>query len=44
MSEDGEHQVFQDKQFSAAGETSNEDQGEGRTDLFNRNNIWCLDS
>ena len=31
MSEDGEHQMFQDKQFSAAGETSNEDLGEGRT-------------
>ena len=31
MSEDGEHQMFPDKQFSAAGETSNEDLGEGRT-------------
>lgn len=34
MSEEGDHQMLQDKQFSTVGETSNEDQDEGRTDMF----------
>ena len=33
MSEEGEHQMLEDKRFSAVGETSNEDLiSEGKTD------------
>ena len=33
-SEEGEHQMLEDKRFSAVGETANEDQiSEGRTDV-----------
>lgn len=42
MSEEGDHQMLQDKQFSTVGETSNEDQDEGRTDMFKIEVKYCL--
>ena len=42
MSEEGEHQMLQDKQFSTVGETSNEDQDEGRTVVCKIEIKYCL--